>query len=153
MSRAGAEWVRAPMLMRSTPVSARARTLARVTPPEASSRIFGALSLRQRTASRSWSGAGSSSRAAAASWAAGSAVKLAGSAGWGYIDVSDEQHFVGAYEGLVGALMNPGPVQGFCYTQLTDVEQEQNGLAAYDRTPKIDPALIRPSTETPKKGA
>jgi beta-galactosidase/beta-glucuronidase len=80
-------------------------------------------------------------------------LRLAGSAGWGYIEVSDEQHFIGAYEGLVAALMEPGPVQGFCYTQLTDVEQEQNGLAAYDRTPKIDPALIRPITEMPKKGA
>ena len=27
-------------------------------------------------------------------------------------------------------------VAGFCYTQLTDVEQEQNGVYCYDRTPK-----------------
>ncbi|MBO5090724.1 MAG: hypothetical protein J6C27_07445 [Clostridia bacterium] len=25
-----------------------------------------------------------------------------------------------------------------CYTQLTDVEQEQNGLYTYDRAPKFD---------------
>ena len=31
---------------------------------------------------------------------------------------------------------------GFCYTQLTDVEQEVNGLLTYDRVPKIDPAAI-----------
>ena len=36
-SSAGAEWVSAPMLMRSTPVWANARTVARFTPPEASS--------------------------------------------------------------------------------------------------------------------
>ena len=26
---------------------------------------------------------------------------------------------------------------GFCYTQLTDIEQEQNGVYNYDRTPKF----------------
>ena len=29
-------------------------------------------------------------------------------------------------------------IGGFCYTQLTDVEQEQNGLLTYDRKPKVD---------------
>ena len=27
---------------------------------------------------------------------------------------------------------------GFCYTQLTDVEQEQNGCYYYDRSEKFD---------------
>lgn len=27
---------------------------------------------------------------------------------------------------------------GLCYTQLTDVEQEQNGLYTYDRKPNFD---------------
>jgi hypothetical protein len=27
---------------------------------------------------------------------------------------------------------------GFCYTQLTDVEQELNGIYYYDRTEKFD---------------
>jgi hypothetical protein len=27
---------------------------------------------------------------------------------------------------------------GFCYTQLTDVEQELNGIYAYDRSEKFD---------------
>ena len=31
----------------------------------------------------------------------------------------------------------------FCYTQLTDVEQEVNGLYTYDRKPKFDPEIIR----------
>jgi beta-galactosidase/beta-glucuronidase len=78
-------------------------------------------------------------------------LKLASSGGWGYIDVSNVPQFVGAYEVLVAALMKPGPVQGFCYTQLTDIEQEQNGLAAYDRTPKVDPAQIRTLTQMPKE--
>lgn len=51
---------------------------------------------------------------------------------------------------MVDALMAPGPVEGFCYTQLTDIEQERNGLLTFDRQPKIDPELIRPITQTPK---
>ena len=33
--------------------------------------------------------------------------------------------------------------QGYCYTQLTDVMQEINGLVMPDRTPKVDPQKIR----------
>jgi hypothetical protein len=33
-------------------------------------------------------------------------------------------------------------VAGFCYTQLTDIEQEINGLLTYDRRPKIPPEMI-----------
>lgn len=32
---------------------------------------------------------------------------------------------------------------GFCYTQITDVEQEKNGIYYYDRTPKFDTARIK----------
>jgi beta-galactosidase/beta-glucuronidase len=41
----------------------------------------------------------------------------------------------------------PDDVCGFCWTQLTDVEQEQNGLLTYDRRPKADPAAIRAVNE------
>ncbi len=34
-------------------------------------------------------------------------------------------------------------IQGFCYTQFTDVEQEINGLLRPDRTPKVDPEALR----------
>lgn len=34
-------------------------------------------------------------------------------------------------------------LQGFCYTQLFDVQQERNGLTDFERKPKIDPARIR----------
>jgi hypothetical protein len=34
-------------------------------------------------------------------------------------------------------------VQGFVYTQLSDVEQETNGLLTYEREYKVDPELIR----------
>ena len=32
---------------------------------------------------------------------------------------------------------------GYCYTQLTDVEQEQNGIYNFDRTEKFDMQKIR----------
>jgi beta-galactosidase/beta-glucuronidase len=41
----------------------------------------------------------------------------------------------------------PGDVAGFCWTQLTDVEQEQNGLLTADRRWKVDPAAIRAVNE------
>ena len=41
----------------------------------------------------------------------------------------------------------PSDVAGFCWTQLTDVEQEQNGLLTADRRPKADPAAIRVANE------
>jgi hypothetical protein len=34
-------------------------------------------------------------------------------------------------------------IMGICYTQLTDVEQEINGLLTYDRKPKFDVKVIR----------
>lgn len=43
----------------------------------------------------------------------------------------------------VDALKDSKHVVGFCYTQLTDVEQEQNGIYYYDRTPKFDMKRIK----------
>ena len=42
------------------------------------------------------------------------------------------------YKGLCDALLDNPNFFGFCYTQLTDVEQERNGLYFYDRRPKFD---------------
>ena len=49
----------------------------------------------------------------------------------------------------VKALLENPSVCAFCYTQLTDVEQEQNGLYTYDRQAKFDPAAIRACTAKP----
>ncbi|HKC18969.1 MAG TPA: glycoside hydrolase family 2 TIM barrel-domain containing protein [Candidatus Dormibacteraeota bacterium] len=77
-------------------------------------------------------------------------LRLASSTGWGYHEVGGAEHFLTEYEGLVRALVESTPVKGFCYTQLIDVEQEQNGLATYDRVPKLDPAFLRPITRMAK---
>jgi beta-galactosidase/beta-glucuronidase len=76
---------------------------------------------------------------------------LAGSGGWGYGEALEPRQFVNAYRQLIEALMDPGPVEGFCYTQLTDIEQERNGLLTFDRRPKLDPEGLAPITQTPKR--
>jgi hypothetical protein len=77
-------------------------------------------------------------------------IALAGKGGFGWSEAKDPAELLKTYREMVEALMAPGPVQGFCYTQLTDIEQERNGLLTFDREPKIDPALIRPITQTAK---
>ena len=47
------------------------------------------------------------------------------------------------FKGLTDALLDNDRIMGLCYTQLTDVEQEQNGLYTYDRHSKFDAAWIR----------
>lgn len=67
-----------------------------------------------------------------------------GGPAWGYGDrPRSGEEFLRRYEGLTRALLDNPAVCAFCYTQLTDVEQEVNGLCTYDRRPKFDPALIR----------
>ena len=58
---------------------------------------------------------------------------------WGYgQDVVDEEDFMRRYQGLTDALLDNSEMFALCYTQLTDVEQEQNGLYTYEREPKFD---------------
>ena len=40
---------------------------------------------------------------------------------------------------------------GFCYTQLTDTEQERNGLLTADRAPKVDPERVREMLTRPAR--
>ena len=57
---------------------------------------------------------------------------------WGYGKApANEQVFMERFKGLTDALLDSPRLSGFCYTQLTDVEQERNGCYFYDRTPKF----------------
>ena len=69
----------------------------------------------------------------------------------GYALARDPAQLTRGYGDLVDALMAKGPVEGFCYTQLTDVEQERNGLFTFDREPKVDPAILRSITQRAKR--
>lgn len=68
-------------------------------------------------------------------------------AGWGYSIVTETEEFLKHYDALVTALLQSGIVQGFCYTQLADIEQEINGLLTYNRKPKVDVSRIRKITK------
>lgn len=63
---------------------------------------------------------------------------------WGYGNIPQtEEEFYIRLDLQVKALKNSKHVVGFCYTQLTDVEQEKNGIYYYDRTPKFDMKRIK----------
>ncbi len=65
---------------------------------------------------------------------------------WGYTSASKED-FVDEYARVVGAIYDSELLNGFCYTQLTDVEQETNGLLTSDHRYKFDPEEIRKINE------
>ncbi|MCY0869505.1 MAG: glycoside hydrolase family 2, partial [Firmicutes bacterium] len=67
--------------------------------------------------------------------------------GWGYSRADSEADFIQRYAAVLDAIYASPVVQGFCYTQLTDVEQEINGLLTYDRRPKAPIRVLRSITE------
>ncbi len=64
---------------------------------------------------------------------------------WGYGRPPQSlEEFYTRLEGQVDVLMGMAEnVWGYCYTQLTDVEQEQNGIYFYDRSSKFDMKRIK----------
>lgn len=57
--------------------------------------------------------------------------------GWGYgASVHTDDEFLERFSSLIKAVENMN-ISGYCYTQLTDVEQETNGLLTADRVPKV----------------
>ncbi len=63
---------------------------------------------------------------------------------WGYGNAPKNfEEFVERYKGLTDALLDNYRMFGFCYTQLYDIEQEQNGFYYYDRTPKFDCEIFK----------
>ena len=57
---------------------------------------------------------------------------------WGYGEsVKSEDEFFERLEGLTDALLDNKDIFAYCYTQLTDVEQEKNGVMTYDRRLKF----------------
>ena len=64
---------------------------------------------------------------------------------WGYGDAAPtREDFYTRLEALVKAIVDHSDkICGFCYTQLTDVEQEQNGVYYYDRGEKFDMGRVK----------
>jgi len=70
--------------------------------------------------------------------------------GWGYGKSPETlEAFYERYRGLTLSLLNNPQICAFCYTQLTDVEQEQNGIYTYDRRQKFDTGVLYEINTTP----
>ncbi len=74
----------------------------------------------------------------------------AGTKWYGYGTVKTGEEYLAKLRELVGAVVACPEVAGFCYTQITDTEQETNGLLLEDRTPKFDIAALREIIQTPR---
>jgi len=77
----------------------------------------------------------------------GIGYKVGESDGWGYTSVSGSDEFLNDYTRVLSHVFQSKVLHGFCYTQLTDVEQEINGLLTYDRKSKCDLEKIREANE------
>ena len=69
---------------------------------------------------------------------------------WGYGNAPKTlEEYMERFEGLTAALLDNPAMFGYCYTQLTDVFQEQNGIYLFDRSAKFDMARIRAAQTRP----
>lgn len=62
---------------------------------------------------------------------------------WGYTGARDEAAFLHAYARLINSIYDAEWICGFCYTQLADIEQEQNGLLDACHQYKVDAAKLK----------
>lgn len=63
---------------------------------------------------------------------------------WGYgSDPASEEDFYQRFQAVCDILLDNPHMFGYCYTQLTDVFQEENGVVAFDRGLKLDLARLR----------
>lgn len=73
---------------------------------------------------------------------------------WGYgEDVKTPDEFLERYSGLTNAVLSNEKMFGFCYTQLYDVEQEQNGLFTYERQKKFSDEIYEKIKEVNQQTA
>jgi beta-galactosidase/beta-glucuronidase len=71
---------------------------------------------------------------------------------WGYgDDPKTLEEFYTRLEALTDVILGLDFIAGFCYTQLTDIEQEQNGVYNYDRSEKFDMERMKMILSKPDK--
>jgi beta-glucuronidase len=69
---------------------------------------------------------------------------------WGYGQrVTSIEAWYERFAGLTNVLLANPDMFGYCYTQLTDVFQEQNGIYDFDRRPKFDIDRVRAVQQVP----
>ena len=70
--------------------------------------------------------------------------EMGGMQTWGYHGkVTDEEAFFARFKSVTDGVREIPYCQGYCYTQLTDVMQEINGLLSPERQPKMDVKRVR----------
>lgn len=70
-------------------------------------------------------------------------IALNSDEGWGYgKQVKNETEFIQRFEDLTNAIKNTKYISGYCYTQLSDVQQEINGLVDENRNKKFSDNVI-----------
>ncbi|WP_235836373.1 glycoside hydrolase family 2 protein [Enterococcus timonensis] len=81
----------------------------------------------------------------------GIAFTAEGEKQWGYgSQVKNEAEFISRFDKIHAAIQDIPYISGYCYTQLTDVEQEINGLLTPNRDAKIDLREIKRINERRK---
>lgn len=66
------------------------------------------------------------------------------SSSWGYgSTVKDDNEYISRLKSLFQAIKDDPEIDGYCYTQLSDVKQEINGLYTLDRKAKIKPEIMK----------
>ena len=76
--------------------------------------------------------------------------EMGGMQTWGYHGkVEDEEAFFARFKGVTDGIREIPYCQGYCYTQLTDVMQEINGLLTPDRKPKMNVERLRALNQSP----
>ena len=68
--------------------------------------------------------------------------------GWGYGNkVNTKEEFIRRFDEITTAVKEIPYVCGFCYTQVSDVQQEINGLMDMERNFKVEPEIIKEINE------
>ncbi|MDR2370513.1 MAG: glycoside hydrolase family 2, partial [Treponema sp.] len=68
--------------------------------------------------------------------------------GWGYGGkVDTKEDFIKRFDSITSAIKRIDAICGYCYTQVTDVQQEINGLMDMDRNFKVDPDVLKEINE------
>ncbi|MFM7322029.1 MAG: glycoside hydrolase family 2 protein [Armatimonadota bacterium] len=63
---------------------------------------------------------------------------------WGYGErVTSLEEWHARFQGLCDVLLDDPEMFGYCYTQLTDIWPEENGIYTFDRQPKFDLERLR----------
>jgi beta-galactosidase/beta-glucuronidase len=70
--------------------------------------------------------------------------------GWGYGNkVTRGEEFIQRFDAITTAIKKIDRICGYCYTQVTDVQQEINGLMDMDRNFKVNPDILKEINQRP----